>query len=120
MYRNVFNQSPHVFGLDWSPNGIFTWHKTRAVQNFMLEFKRSFWSRGNLKAATLANGTVFDDPWSKHGNAAPFDQDFYLILNVAVGGTNGYFPDAAGKPWNNGAEASRVPVTLSAQWGGEC
>ena len=30
---------------------------------------------------------------------------FYLILNVAVGGVNGYFPDAAqnpgGKPWSN-------------------
>lgn len=31
---------------------------------------------------------------------------FYLILNVAVGGTNGYFPDSIvnegyAKPWNN-------------------
>jgi hypothetical protein len=29
---------------------------------------------------------------------------FYLILDVAVGGTNGWFPDNAGdKPWLNGA-----------------
>ena len=29
---------------------------------------------------------------------------FYLILDVAVGGTNGWFPDGAGdKPWLNGA-----------------
>ncbi|THU77933.1 concanavalin A-like lectin/glucanase [Dendrothele bispora CBS 962.96] len=35
---------------------------------------------------------------------APFDQDFYLIMNVAVGGTNGWFPDGQGdKPWLNGA-----------------
>ena len=28
------------------------------------------------------------------------DIAFYLILNVAVGGTNGYFPDnLGGKPW---------------------
>lgn len=29
---------------------------------------------------------------------------FYLIMNLAVGGTNGYFPDsgnAGGKPWTN-------------------
>lgn len=33
---------------------------------------------------------------------APFDQKFYLIFNVAVGGTNGYFPDGmGGKPWND-------------------
>lgn len=29
--------------------------------------------------------------------------EFYLIMNVAVGGTNGFFPDGQGnKPWFNG------------------
>ena len=29
-------------------------------------------------------------------------QEFYIILNVAVGGTSDYFPDGVGnKPWNN-------------------
>jgi hypothetical protein len=29
---------------------------------------------------------------------------FYLIINVAVGGQNGYFPDNLGnKPWNDGS-----------------
>ena len=33
-----------------------------------------------------------DDPWSQTGRYnTPFDQPFYLILNVAVGGTGGYF-----------------------------
>ena len=40
------------------------------------------------------NATLLANPWadskSTTGNA-PFDQDFYLILNVAVGGTNGWF-----------------------------
>lgn len=32
---------------------------------------------------------------------------FYLILNVAVGGQNGYFPDNLGnKPWNDGADSA--------------
>ena len=35
-----------------------------------------------------------------------FDLQFYFVMNVAVGGTNGFFPDTwtnAGyaKPWNN-------------------
>lgn len=35
--------------------------------------------------------------WCSHARA-----DFYLILNVAVGGTGGYFPDSVGnKPWAN-------------------
>lgn len=34
---------------------------------------------------------------------APGSIAFYLILDVAIGGTNGWFPDAAGnKPWLNG------------------
>ena len=35
---------------------------------------------------------------------APFDQKYYLILNLAVGGTNGFFPDdttGSRKPWSN-------------------
>ena len=39
-------------------------------------------------------------PSSTGNDATPFDQDFYLILNVAVGGTNGWFEDGkSGKPW---------------------
>jgi hypothetical protein len=34
----------------------------------------------------------------------PFDQEFYLILDVAIGGTNGYFEDGVGnKPWGDGS-----------------
>ena len=63
---------------------------------------------------SLMNGTM----------AAPFDQgewlmlctlsrqcrrrffvEFYLILNLAVGGTNGWFPDEDGKPWLDGSES---------------
>jgi hypothetical protein len=37
----------------------------------------------------------------------PFDQKFYLILNVAVGGTNGYFKDGYGnKPWGDASETA--------------
>lgn len=44
-----------------------------------------------------------DNPWDGRGDNAPFDQRFYLIINLAVGGTNGFFPDGLGdgKPWSN-------------------
>jgi hypothetical protein len=34
---------------------------------------------------------------------------FYLIMNVAVGGTNGWFPDGPEKPWldGSGSESTR-------------
>lgn len=34
-----------------------------------------------------------NNPWRGEPNAAPFNREFHLIMNVAVGGTNGYFPD---------------------------
>lgn len=57
---------------------------------------QSFWDKGGW------NGTSFDNPWEGRKNNAPFDQPFYLIMNVAVGGTSGFFPDGyPGKPWSN-------------------
>ncbi|KAF9092514.1 hypothetical protein BGX23_004226 [Mortierella sp. AD031] len=42
--------------------------------------------------------------WS-NSNAAPFDQEFYLTMNVAVADTAGYFPDGVGgKPWSDRSE----------------
>jgi len=71
-----------------------------------LRFNKPFFDRAEWPS------TVFDgkslsplgNPWKNGTNATPFDQDFFLILNVAVGGTNGWFPEAQGdKPWLNNA-----------------
>ena len=32
----------------------------------------------------------YDNPWVAGGRNAPFDQKFYFVINLAVGGTNGY------------------------------
>ena len=37
---------------------------------------------------------------------------FYLILDVGVGGTNGWFPDGPEKPWLNGSP-STVLLSIS-------
>jgi hypothetical protein len=43
-----------------------------------------------------------DNPWRGQGPNAPFDSEFHFILNLAVGGTNGYFPDGeGGKMWSD-------------------
>ncbi len=52
----------------------------------------NMWDRGNF-GADIVNNSALHDPWSQTGRPnTPFDQDFYLILNVAVGGTNGFWP----------------------------
>lgn len=54
------------------------------------------WKKGHF-AGSSENSSLLVDPWSQTGRPnTPFDQPFYLILNVAVGGTNGYFQDGVG------------------------
>jgi hypothetical protein len=50
------------------------------------------WTWGQFQGR-LENGSSLSNPWFKSENSnAPFDQKFYLILNVAVGSHNGWFP----------------------------
>ncbi|KAF5348262.1 hypothetical protein D9756_010545 [Leucocoprinus leucothites] len=54
-----------------------------------------------------SEAVILDNPWANATKSAPFDQPFYLILNVAVGGTNGWFPDRSGeKPWLDGSNTA--------------
>lgn len=61
-----------------------------------VDFKeKSFFEKGNFPES-------FFNPWNGEPNAAPFNREFYLIMNLAVGGTAGYFPDGmSGKPWSD-------------------
>ncbi|XP_025116273.1 LOW QUALITY PROTEIN: beta-1,3-glucan-binding protein-like [Pomacea canaliculata] len=66
-------------------------------------------------------GHVTGSPWPANSKMAPFDHDFFLILNVAVGGTNGYFPDGwnygVAKPWpNNSPHANADFWAKRNQW----
>ncbi|KAJ1022855.1 hypothetical protein NDA13_004905 [Ustilago tritici] len=109
LWRNWFNQDTHTFGLEWTEDKIWTWEGTRVFKNLEVDYGSGFWKRGRFPNQ-MANGTLLNNPWAgvqgESKNAAPFDQEFYLILNVAVGGTNGYFKDGLGddKPWSNDAE----------------
>ena len=86
----------HTYGLKWTKDRIMTYIDSE--DNVIMDIdtsRQSFWDKGNF-------GDRFN-PWQYEEDLnAPFNQEFYLILNVAVGGTNGYFPDGrCGKPWSN-------------------
>jgi hypothetical protein len=78
---------------------------------FSHKLMEDFWRWGEIPSSTY-NGTAIYDPWSGSPaqKVAPFDQAFHLILNVAVGGTNGYFLDGQNdqNPWSNQAENPRA------------
>lgn len=61
-----------------------------------------FWKRGDFE-----NWTDLPNPWANAPNPlmAPFDQEFYIIMNNAIGGTaffaDGYRNEPYPKPWRN-------------------
>ncbi|KIW82760.1 hypothetical protein Z517_02003 [Fonsecaea pedrosoi CBS 271.37] len=106
--HTTFAKKFHTFGLEWSEKYIFTYIDTRLLQVLYTNFNKPLWGRGRFPQAD-ANGTRILDPWTKYNRAStPFDQDFYLILNVAVGGTNGWFEDGKkGKPWVDAGQTAK-------------
>ena len=70
------------------------------VDNPILSVK--FNESGLWNAGGWDKDPSLNNPWQSGTKNAPFDKEFYLILNVAVGGTNPYFPDGVGgKCWNS-------------------
>lgn len=107
--HTTFADDFHTFGLEWSENYIFTYVNSRLLQVLYTNFKTRLWERGDFPLAN-ENGTRYIDPWAKTGRRnTPFDHPFYLVLNVAVGGTNGWFKDGEdGKPWVDGSGGERL------------
>jgi Glycosyl hydrolases family 16 len=99
----------HTFGVEWSENYLFTYVDTRLIQVLYVDFSIPFWQKGQFPLAD-SNGTKLDNPWANTGRASsPFDEDFYLILSLGVGGTNGWFLDGkAGKPWVDTSSQARL------------
>ncbi|KAJ7244254.1 hypothetical protein C8J57DRAFT_1242961 [Mycena rebaudengoi] len=105
-----------VLSLNWGPTtflnavaltfGSWPWHRgqfedgrayvdTRLHHMLEIKLNKPFWERDEFPNV-VQNGTgsiILENPWVNGTKAAPFDQSFYLIMNVAVGGTNGWFPD---------------------------
>ncbi|XP_006456469.1 hypothetical protein AGABI2DRAFT_139213 [Agaricus bisporus var. bisporus H97] len=107
--RKSFSDDFHTYALEWTEDFIRIYVDTRLHHTLDLKIKDSFWDRGEFPSV-LQNGSeamILQNPWNGTSKAAPFDQPFYLILNVAVGGTNGWFPDANGnKPWYDGSNTA--------------
>jgi len=116
-YANDF----HNITLEWTSTFLRVYVDTRIKRSLDLRFNTPFFNRGNFPAS-VKNGTAgtvpLENPWEGRGESAPFDQRFYLILDVAVGGTKGYFPDnVGGKPWLDGSPTAMRDFALAQdQW----
>ncbi len=112
LWHKYYNEEFHTFGLEWTEDGIYMWEKSPVWKSLSLKFKQGFWKLGQFPPR-MGNGTLLDNPWAgvpePYAKVAPFDQEFYLVMDVAVGGTNGFFLDKQGdnKPWSNDAYNAR-------------
>jgi hypothetical protein len=107
--HTTYSSGFHTFGLEWSEKYLFTYIDTRLLQVAYNHFDTPLFDKGHFPL-TDSNGTKLVDPWSHTGRLqTPFDDDFYLIINVAVGGTNGWFQDGnSGKQWVDGDPAAKL------------
>jgi hypothetical protein len=91
----------HTYGLIWTEKRMTTYFDR--PDNIVLDVDMSTlsnWERGGFS-------NTLNNPWKGETPNAPFNREFYLVLNVAVGGTNSYFPDGqCGKTWTNNDQHS--------------
>lgn len=115
--RKTYADAFHTYAIEWSPQFLRIYVDSRLTYMLNLKFDEPFFARGAFPAV-VANGSQSietPNPWkhSTTANVAPFDQPFYLIMNVAVGSTNGWFPDNAGnKSWFDGSLSEQPPSVL--------
>lgn len=104
-YENDF----HIYKVVWSSNG-FVFYIDNENIGTITPPDGGFWELGEFENSGVPN------IWKAGSKMAPFDQQFYLIINLAVGGTN-FFPDNSvnpgGKPWVNTS-----PTAITDFWQG--
>lgn len=99
-----FDTNYHRYQMEWTPS-YFRFSIDDKESGTITPPLGGFWEMGKL------NKTGTENPWGRSPNRiAPFDDEFYIILNLAVGGVT--FPDFVAvnvpgwKPWINGEETA--------------
>lgn len=112
--------------MEWTEDFLRIYVDTRLHTLLDMRFNKPFFQRGDFPQVVF-NGSdlvALQNPWVNGTNASPFDQgqgfifcllqvytsdsaaEFYLILDIGVGSTNGWFPEGQGnKPWLDRSES---------------
>ncbi|KAH8096817.1 concanavalin A-like lectin/glucanase domain-containing protein [Cristinia sonorae] len=125
--RKPYNKDFHTYAMEWTPDWMrfYVDTKLQATINMKITGKggHDFFTRGHFPKTAHNNSdteVVVQNIWANAGGspAAPFDQAFYLILDLAAGGTSGWFPDNIGnKPWfDNSGTAMRDFALAQDTW----
>lgn len=82
-----FNSAFHRYQMEWSADKIT--FSVDDIETATVKAKSGFWEKGDFDG--LLPGT--NNPWAG-SKMAPFDQEFYLSINLAVGGRDASSDDA--------------------------
>jgi len=93
----LYSSDFHNWTLDWTPFGFNC--SVDGNLYFTVNTGDGYWEKGRFDI----NKPNSFNPWQHGKKDAPFDQEFFFILNVAAGGTNGYFPTGSVSSPTNGA-----------------
>ncbi|KAL0959390.1 hypothetical protein HGRIS_014639 [Hohenbuehelia grisea] len=122
--RNTLDQGFHTYGMEWTGDWMRFYVDGRNQKSLEVQLTgkggKSLWDRGGFPQ-TAQNGSsavVVNNLWAGRGPSAPFDQNFYLVVDLAAGGTTGWFPDNLGnKPWyDQSRSAMRDFATMVDSW----
>lgn len=112
--EELLSDAFHVWKLEWRPTGFKAYFDD--VEYWELKTPTNgFWDLGEF-------ADIYNHPWTNEAMNAPFDREFYLIINLAVGGNDGFFPDTCtssgtDKPWNDtSAQIAYDFWTSKSQW----
>ncbi|XP_060533796.1 beta-1,3-glucan-binding protein-like [Cylas formicarius] len=101
----------HKYQVEWTPDKIA--FSVDGVEIGTVKPEDNFWNYGNFQNINL------DNPWGSGSKMAPFDQEFFLIINLAVGGSlDERATNPGGKPWSNMSPTSATDFwNAKNQWG---
>ncbi len=68
--------------MEWTPEA-FTFSVDDEIVGTVDVPDGGFWELGQFDTEW---GEGMENPWENYAKNAPFDKDFYLVLNLAVGG----------------------------------
>jgi len=99
-----FSEAFYTYGLYWDSDAFYTYVVHPSGEEEILidlrqGYKNGFWKEP-LGYSPWPGWDPAKSPYAGHSINAPFDQEFYLIMNVAVGGNigvGGYFQN---DPWD--------------------
>ncbi|KAK3087910.1 hypothetical protein FSP39_012365 [Pinctada imbricata] len=101
--QGTLGDSYHIYGVEWSDTYI-KYLFDGVVYKTIQPGSGGFWVEGNFQNENIQN------PYRNGGTMSPFDQEFYVVLDLAVGGMSA-FPDnyinvQYSKPWTTNANTA--------------